>query len=117
MDREKNIFFGLIKNENSMTELFCNFLQFKSFRDTVLGLFLEKNELNSIKFEDIDTQCSLPNNKGRPDMIISNDSVKILFELKTEVDTPLTENQPFSYLEYLRTISSKTKWLIFFTPP
>jgi len=98
-----------------MTELFCNFLKLRAFRDAVLELFLQKDQLNSIEFDHFDTQYSLPDDKGRPDMAIRNDEFEILFEIKT-VNTNLTVNQPNGYLEYLRDSYHNIKWLILLAP-
>lgn len=32
-DRENNIFYNVIRNETSLTEVFCNLMQYKVFRD------------------------------------------------------------------------------------
>ena len=35
--RENNIFFNVIRNETSLTEVFCNLMQYKAFRDLFLN--------------------------------------------------------------------------------
>ena len=41
-EREENIFFNLIKNETSLTEVFCNFMKYKIFRDLFIDIVNEK---------------------------------------------------------------------------
>ena len=115
MNRIRNIFLNIVTSENLMTELFCNFLKFRTFRDAVLELFLQKDQLNRIEFDHFDTQYSLPDDKGRPDLAIRNEEFEILFEIKTG-NTNLTVNQPDGYLEYLREDFHNTKWLILLAP-
>ena len=115
MNRSGNIFFNVVTSENLMTELFGNFFKFRTFRDAVLELFLRKDQLNRIEFEHFDTQYSLPDDKGRPDLIIKNEEFEILFEIKTG-NTNLTINQPNGYLEYLQDSSHNNKWLILLAP-
>ncbi|MEQ9618810.1 MAG: hypothetical protein RIG61_06520 [Deltaproteobacteria bacterium] len=77
-------------------------------------MFLEKEILDKIEFEDCDTQKFLYR-YGRPDLIISNVDVEIIFEIKISSVT-LTNNQPKSYLEYLNKCNQNTKWLVFLIP-
>ena len=115
MNRIRNIFFNVVTSENLMTELFCNLFKFKTFRDAVLELCLQKDQLNRIEFDHLDTQHSLPDDKGRPDLAIMNEEFEILFEIKTG-NTNLTVNQPNGYLEHLRDDFHDTKWLILLVP-
>ena len=116
MSRTENIFFGLVRSENAMTELFCNFLRFKAFRDAFLSLFLEKDVMNCVSFSNCSTQNPLPEDRGTPDLAINDDSnFNILIEVKTG-NTPLTHNQPESYLEYLKDEQQNSKWMIFLVP-
>lgn len=99
-----------------MTELFCNFLRFKAFRDAFLSLFLERDVMNCVSFSNCSTQIPLPKDRGTPDLAISDDSnFNILIEVKTG-NTPLTHNQPESYLEYLKDEQQNSKWMVFIVP-
>jgi hypothetical protein len=44
MEREKNIFFNIIKNETSLTEVFCNLLNYKAFRNLFLNIVKNKKQ-------------------------------------------------------------------------
>lgn len=116
MTRKKNIFYNLINSEDATTELLCNLLQFKTFRELFLSIFLKKEEIMEIDFDDIDTQLYLMNEKYKPDLVISNEKIEIIYEIKTSLQTGLTKNQPMGYLKYLKTIKDKKKWLILLIP-
>lgn len=111
--REHNIFFGIVNSENTMTELLCNFMAFKPFRDAFLKLFL--NDEIDISFENFETQFMTDINQSRPDMIISNETCEILIEVKTW-NTGLTSNQPDSYIKHLKTTDKQYKYLVFLIP-
>lgn len=40
--REENIFYNLIKNETSLTEVFCNFMKYENFRNLFIDMINEK---------------------------------------------------------------------------
>jgi hypothetical protein len=122
-EREENIFFNLIKNETSLTEVFCNFMKYKIFRDLFIDIINEKiqNQENRIdksivKFQDFDTEVFLSDNEnkfGRIDLqLIINEEI-YLFEIKIVVSTSLTENQPTNYLDFL---NNKNENLFFILP-
>lgn len=126
MERERveNIFYNLIKNETSLTEVFCNFMRYEIFRDLFIDIVNEKiqNQENRIdksivKFQDFDTEVSLKENEeksGRIDLQLKiNGDEKYLFEIKIEALTSLTDNQPTSYLDYLK---NKNENLFFILP-
>lgn len=112
-----NIFFNVVKSEDQTTELLRNFLQFKIFRDNFLNFFLENNKLiNSIEDDHLETQVFLSNNNGRPDLIIANEKIKILIEVKIN-NVDLTENQPEGYFNHLLSLDKNIeKWLVFLVP-
>lgn len=123
MERERveNIFYNLIKNETSLTEVFCNFMRYKIFRDLFIDIVNEKiqNQENRIdksivKFQDFNTEVGLDNQKnGRIDLqLIINEEI-YLFEIKIETSTSLTNNQPTSYLDFL---NNKNENLFFILP-
>jgi hypothetical protein len=112
--REQNIFYGVVSSENSMTELLCNFMTFKPFRNAFVKLFF-KNDSDKVCFDDFQTQYTTDINQSRPDMVISNDDCEFLVEVKTW-DTRLTSNQPRSYLEHLKSIKKQYKCLVFLVP-
>lgn len=113
MTRIPNIFYRLVQYENAMTELFCNLMSFKLFRERILALFLD-HDIDTVQYEDFSTQCS--SDHGQPDMLIENDSLKYFIEIKTNTWTQLTANQPVGYLEELLNCPQKSKGLIFLVP-
>jgi hypothetical protein len=112
--RVQNVFYGVVNSENSMTELLCNFMAFKPFRNAFLRLFFE-DDVELVSFDDFQTQYTTDINQSRPDMAISNDDCEFLVEVKTW-DTGLTSNQPDSYLEYLKSVKKRYKYLVFLVP-
>ena len=114
MRRVQNIFYGVVTSENSMTELLCNFMAYKPFRNAFIRLFFE-DESEIISFDDFQTQYTTDINHSRPDIAIINDDCEFLLELKTW-DTGLTDNQPSSYLEYLKSVNKQYKYLVFLVP-
>ena len=115
MSRQKNIFYKVAKDENSTTEIFCNLLGNKFFRDKFLEKFLDQKFISNIRYEeDINTQyCST---HGRPDLIIENETVKIIVEVKIDKYRGLTPKQPDGYLKELEESAQNNKWLIFLIP-
>jgi hypothetical protein len=115
LNRTENIFFGIVNSENSMTELFCNYMAFKPFRDLFLTLFLKKEELEKFKYRDFQTQNTVEINNSRPDITIANDDFEILIVVKT-TNSGLTDNQPISYLQHLQSSIKENTYLIFLIP-
>ena len=124
IEREENIFYNLIKNETSLTEVFCNFMRYENFRNLFIDIINEKikNQENIIdksivKFQNFDTEVAL-NDKdekaGRIDLQLKiNENEKYLFEIKIETFTSLTKHQPESYLKFL---DNKDENLFFILP-
>lgn len=122
-EREENIFYNLIKNETSLTEVFCNFMRYENFRNLFIEMINEKikNKENVIdksivKFQDFDTEVILGDNEkkfGRIDLQLKVNNEIYLFEIKIETFTSLTNNQPKSYLEFLE---DKNENLFFILP-
>ncbi len=114
--REKNIFYNIIKNETSLTEAFCNFLNFKPFRELFLNIVSEKNEkINNynILYKHFETEKYLSEENGRSDLHLKINDEKYIFEVKIEKYTKLTDNQPNGYLNYLE---MKNENLFFIIP-
>jgi len=116
--REDNIFYNVIRNETSLTEVFCNFMKYKQFREIFLNLVAEKNELfkelkSHIKFDNFITEKVLDDNLGRADLVLELNDEQYIFELKIEMYTRLTDNQPVNYLKFL---ANKNENLFFILP-
>ncbi|MGJ0320148.1 hypothetical protein [Aliarcobacter cryaerophilus] len=125
IEREENIFYNLIKNETSLTEVFCNFMRYESFRNLFIDMINEKikNKENiidksKVKFQDFDTEVALNNQKnGRIDFQLKINTNKIyLFEIKIKTYTNLTDNQPKGYLDYLKELELESENLFFILP-
>ena len=125
IEREENIFYNLIKNETSLTEVFCNFMRYENFRNLFIDIINEKikNKENiidksKVKFQNFDTEVALNNQKnGRIDFQLKINANKIyLFEIKIEIFTNLTDNQPQSYLDYLKELELESENLFFILP-
>ena len=113
--RETNIFHRVADYEVPFTELFCNFMNYKIFRECILKVVLDgKQYSKNIKYEHFSTQKRLQNNCGQPDISIKNDDIEILIEIKIN-NTGLTENQPEGYIRHLNTIS-EYNLLVFLIP-
>ena len=122
--RENNIFYNVIKNETSLTEVFCNLMHYKAFRDLFLSivnkkrkkLSLEEFQISSIKYNDFSTEKDLKEDGsrlGRGDLILKNKDDEYIFELKIEKYRKLTVNQPESYLKYLKNDNTRLYLALF----
>jgi len=107
------IFENLVYNENTFTELFKNIMKFKVFRREFLSLIDCEFSGEHIDFENFSTQKTTDN--GRPDLIISTQSLEIFIEVKVW-NTMLTDNQPLGYLKELEGMSKNNKMLILLAP-
>lgn len=124
IEREENIFYNLIKNETSLTEVFCNFMRYENFRNLFIDIVNEKikNKENIIdksivKFQNFDTEVALNNQKnGRIDFQLKINNKIYLFEIKIETFTNLTDNQPKGYLDYLKELELESENLFFILP-
>ncbi len=112
--RENNIFYNVIRNETSLTEVFCNLMRYKAFRDLFLNFVNNKTknlnlDFDDIKYEYFDTEKDfniqeddIDKKVGRGDLILSMDDLDYIFEIKIENTTKTTKNQPDGYLKYLK---------------
>jgi len=112
--REKNIFYNVIRNETSLTEVLCNLMQYKIFRNLFLNFVNDKTknlnlDFDDIKYKNFDTEKDfniqedeIDKNVGRGDLILNIDKVDYIFEIKIENTTRTTKNQPDGYLKYLK---------------
>jgi hypothetical protein len=111
-----SIFDSIVKDENSLTELLLNYLQFDFFRFKIIEKIGIPNQVkDSLSYYDFSTQYSIGKH-GRPDLTIINEKIAIHFEVKTNNFRSLTNNQPLGYLKSLDKQNAKFKKLIFLIP-
>jgi hypothetical protein len=111
-----NIFDNVVTNENSMTELLCNLMRLSpAFRRALLARFLSDQCSSRISEAEIYTQEGL-DGCGRPDLIIRNEEVFALIEVKVQDHCGLTRNQPDGYFEALLKDDRPRRWLVFLVP-
>lgn len=119
MDRDQNIFYKLVNDENSTTELLCNLMRFASFRCAFLARLLPGTCFSDqIEHAVVDTQITLDSGNGRPDVVINDDRIYVLVEIKTDLYCTLTENQPDGYVSHLLGLTKdyEERWLVFLVP-
>jgi len=112
--RENNIFYNVIRNGTSLTEVFCNLMQYKAFRDLFLNFVKNKTKNLNLNFDDIKysnfetekdftfLEDDIDKKVGRGDLILNINELDYIFELKIENTTNTTKNQPNGYLNYLK---------------
>jgi hypothetical protein len=115
MPRAANIFYNLVTDENSTTELLCNLMRFSVFRTPFLRQFLTETLATEVAWEDFETQVEIEGS-GRPDLQIQTKDVLALIEIKVTLGAGLTVNQPEGYIEFLRSQNALDRWLVFLVP-
>jgi hypothetical protein len=114
--RSRNLFAQVVEGENSLTELFCNFLQYHVFRNAFLSsIGIRQDALERISYSDIDTHVRTK--AGVPDITIKlENEIQILVEVKA-FDAALTDYQPEGYLNTLQSCGAAETHLAFIVPP
>jgi len=115
MARIPNIFHNLVTDEDPTTELLCNLMRFAAFRRPLLARFVSDVMAAQIRYEDIETQVDLDGH-GRPDLVITNDNIHALVEVKVTQHRELTDNQPDGYFSFLSKDKTPERWLVFLVP-
>jgi hypothetical protein len=117
MAREINLYHKIIDNEDKLTELLANLLQFSAFKDVFSNFVAEQLGFPdfSFRYSDVETQKKC-DKVCKPDLIIENESFCILIECKIYNGRKLTKHQPVSYLSYLDSLTDKKCALIFLIP-
>jgi len=112
MLKKSNIFYNLTNgHEDNTTQLLCNLMQKKFFRDICLKYFGIEN-YNSILPKHIYPQYNI-NGVGRLDIFIENDNVLCLIENKINDQAPLQDSQIGPYVDFVAKRNKKEKKLIF----
>ena len=114
MSRHHSVFYKLVTDENSTTQLLCNLLQFDDFRVAFLQLILPGIDLAEVKWGHIRPQIRYLNS-GQPDIQIRNERVFVLIEVKVTADRDCTD-QPSRYIELLREQKEPIRRLVFLVP-
>lgn len=127
-NRFDNIFFNLIKNETSLTEIFCNLMRFKSFKNHFITFIKNKDENfnlnpNDVEFDNFQTEKNFgfkedeeEKKVGRGDLVLEVLDREYIFELKIENTTDFTKNQPYGYIDYLKSRNQTKDDLYFILP-
>jgi hypothetical protein len=114
-----NIFLDIAKDEIQFTKLFYNFLRFRAMRKLLLNL-IKNDDFNKYKSKIKYEHFKINDNNseyGNFDLVIKNEKVDIIFEIKIDNNTSLTDNQPLQYLKYLAEKSNTSfKALILLAP-
>jgi hypothetical protein len=107
MVNSDNVFSDMVgDDEKAFTKLLHNFLRFKILRKLLLNLLKTSGFHKSrVKYEHLKINDN-NGEYGNFDLVIKNDEVEIIFEIKIK-NTTLTNNQPLGYLEYLAKESKK----------
>ena len=117
MPRDRNIYYNLVYDENSVTELLCNLMRIAVFRRALLSrLFALGNVCEVVPFDDIDTQCRTADT-GQPDVTIDSKEVYGFIKVKIRSNCGLTQYQPDGYLEKLSNDKRGYRFLAFLVPP
>ena len=122
----ESIFHKLVVHENSYTQLLCNLLERNAaFRNAILARLFTDEVANKISLALLNTQKTLADQHGRPDMFIETEDFCAIIEVKTEVGcttTPyqapatIVEGEMRGYAEFLRLCPVTQKWLVFLVP-
>ena len=122
MKIQNNIFDGLTRNEDTLTELLRNICVHPELYDLGISPIFDLAKINGVDFTEyeVTTQFSTNDagNSFRPDILIKAPNCIALVENKVLRDTTLTANQPGAYLEFLRNNfkNVRAKYLIFLIP-
>jgi hypothetical protein len=95
-----NIFLDIAKDEIQFTKLFYNFLRFRVMRKLLLNL-IKNDDFNKYKSKIKYEHFKINDNNseyGNFDLVIKNEKVDIIFEIKIDNNTSLTDKQPFTIL-------------------
>lgn len=114
--RDPNIFYKLVTDEVSTTELLSNLMRFEDFRRLLLSILLTQRCASQVRFEDISTRARL--DEGEPDVVIDNSEIYAFIEVKVVPWCRLTLRQ--RDLSYLKALSKEHRkegrWLVFLVP-
>jgi hypothetical protein len=115
--RRSNIFYNLTaENENATTELLCNLLRIKFFRDICLDFFgISRDIYAHIEPQHISSQYTIDDG-GRPDIYIKNREALYLIENKISAYVDLQDSQVTTYADYVAGAHNDHKGYFFIIP-
>jgi len=121
MHRDNNIFYKVVKkDENSVTDLFCNLMKYDFIRNVLLGFFNNRKNINipidEIIYENINTQKRIEEFNKQPDIIIENTNFYCFFEIKIK-DSDLQSSQVNEYITQLEKYQNIKKINIIYLIP
>jgi hypothetical protein len=116
--RPKNIYYRIVKNEDSFTEAFVNSLSDNRLLEQFKTLLQRELRLPTLDFvfDDLTTQ-STGDDGSRPDIAVETPSLSLFIESKISPYTDLTENQPQGYLHRLASHRNTTVRALVFVVP
>lgn len=115
MPRTPNLFYNLVTDENSTTELLCNLMRFDKFRVGFLELFLQGDMASGIRWEDFETQVAIPGH-GIPDIQIQTDDLLALIEVKVRPGLGPSSYQTDGYFQFVSSRNFRERHLVYLVP-
>jgi hypothetical protein len=108
---------GVVRDENTHTELLYNLMQLDEFRRPVLTLLFKSDSCGLAAHLDMETQAKLDDNCGCADLVIDRDpDVCAILEVKLLQSCGLTGNQPDGYIRFLSEKRRTERLLTFLVP-
>ena len=115
MPGRKSIFEDVVTKENSLTELLCNYLRYnKKFKRDFLEI-IDSSLISNIESYKIESQVN--KDEGKPDIVIKNEEVEILIEVKMNPLQGLTKYQPKGYIRDLKRLKQSQKGFLILLCP
>jgi len=113
MVKESNFFYRLLDGyENGVSQLLCNLLKIKFFRDICLNFFGIKEDIyKNIQSDNIFPQYNIEG-VGIIDICIKNNKTLIFIENKIRNTTKLQESQTTKYVDFVKNNNGKYIFLI-----
>jgi hypothetical protein len=115
--RDENLFYGIVHDENSLTELLCNLLKFSAFR-ALFGLLISRTvgtEMPPFSHADVVSQASSEDGDERPDIVIESGDWFTAIESKIR-DAALTRAQRSGYAATFDSAAQAGRYLVFLVP-
>jgi hypothetical protein len=117
MQRGESVFYHLVKDEDSLSELLCNLLRYPGLRAILRRLISAAvgNAMPPFLFRDVSSQVRTADGSERPDFVIRADNWFVAVESKRG-SRGLTAAQRQGYPETFDEVSEELRYLIFLVP-